>query len=132
MKGVLQTHFLRKRQPKVADALRKVAMFSGLTDKQIKKLAKKCYVRNYRTEELVFYKNEPAYGLFIVLRGSVEIRDGKKLLATYNQFSSFGEFAMLKEATRAADAITRGETVLCYLSFYVKAVYFFFYVSLIF
>ncbi len=114
MKGI-QTYFFQKRKPKVVDALKKVRLFRGLTEKQVKTLAKNSYLRRYKDEELVFYKNEPAYGLFIVLKGSVEIREGKKLLVTYRPYNSFGEFAMLRDATRAADAITKGETVLCYL-----------------
>lgn len=107
--------FKRKRKARLDDALRKVPMFSGLTKRQTDKLAKRAYVRYYKDGETVFYRDEPAYGLFIVLKGGVEVRRGKKVLSSYAPFHAFGEFALLKEATRSADAKTKGETTLCYL-----------------
>ncbi len=114
MKSMAQTRLVSRKKPRVIDALKQVGMFKGLSEKQIKKLAKKAYIRHYGDKELVFYKDEPAYGIFVVMKGTVHIKEGKREIITYRRLSAFGEFALLKDATRAADAITKGETTLCY------------------
>lgn len=113
-KGIFRTLFNKERPRRVSDALKKVDIFRGLSEKHIKKLSKRCYIRHYKENEIIFHKNEPAYGLFIVLRGEVEIKSSKKRLASYRPFDSFGEFSLLRDAIRAADAIASQETTLCY------------------
>ncbi len=114
MKGIFQTHFLSRKKQRLFSSLKRVPVFKGLTKKQIKRLSQKGYVRYYKDGEHVFHKNEPAYGFFAVLRGRVDIIDGKKHFITYTTHDSFGEFSLLQEATRAADAVTHGDTILCY------------------
>ncbi len=109
-----QTRLVSRKKPRVVDALKKVPMFKGLSEKQIKRLANKAYIRHYQDGESVFYKDEPAYGLYVVLKGDVQIKEGKTEIITYKNYMSFGEFALLKNATRSADAITKGDTTLCY------------------
>ncbi|MBW2967666.1 cyclic nucleotide-binding domain-containing protein [Candidatus Woesearchaeota archaeon] len=107
--------FVPKKRDRLDEALRKVPLFRGLTKRQIEKLARKSYVRYYKEGESVFFKSEPAYGLFIVLRGQVNVGDSTRHITTCRPFHAFGEFALLKDATRAADAVTKGETALAYL-----------------
>lgn len=106
--------FLREKRPRIVDALKKCPVFRGLSKDQLKRISKQCYIRNYKADETIFYTNEPAYGLFVVLKGEVEIRKNRKTICTYSPVQSFGEFALIRDATRAADAIASKDTVLCY------------------
>ncbi len=46
--------------------------------------------------------------------GQVDIKDMNKYIISYTQYTAFGEFALLKEATRAADAISAQNTKVAY------------------
>lgn len=111
----MELFFRRKNKYRLDNALMKVPLFRGITRKQAIKLTKRAYVRYYKKDETVFYKDEPAYGLFIVLRGRVDIKNDGKVISAYEPFNAFGEFALLKDATRTADAITKTDSTLCYL-----------------
>ncbi|MFC1740944.1 cyclic nucleotide-binding domain-containing protein [Nanoarchaeota archaeon] len=110
----LQDYLIRQKKQRLSDSLRKIALFRNLSRWQVRKLIKSSYIRHYHDKELLFRKGEPSYGLFIVLRGEVEIKDNDKLLTTYAPLDSFGEFALIRDSKRTTDAITKGNTTLCY------------------
>ena len=114
MKGIFKTLFNRRKPQRVSEALAKVKIFRGLSKRHLDRLAKRCYVRHYKEGEIIFHKNEPAYGMFVVLLGEVDITTTKNNIVSYKSYDSFGEFALLRDATRAADAVAKQDTTLCY------------------
>ena len=120
MKNILwSNHFLRKRKKSLPDALKKVELFSSLNKGELKEVAKICYLRHYRDDEIIFRKDEPSYGIFIVLKGEVEIflqsKRKKLTLGKYEPFEYFGEFSLVENTARKANAVSEGETTLCYI-----------------
>jgi len=120
MKSIVWTdYFVKKKKKNLADALKKVSFFSDLHKKQLRELAKIAHVRHYNDGEVIFKRNDPSYGIFIVLKGEVEIfiknKKSKLRLATYHEFEHFGEFSLAEKNTRKASAISKGESTLCYL-----------------
>ena len=112
-------YFFKKKKKKLADELSKVSLFEGIHKKDLNKIAKLGYIRRYEDKELIFKKEEPSYGIYIVLQGQVEIfLENKKkyfIIGNYHEHEFFGEFSLVKQSSRKASARANGETVLCYL-----------------
>jgi CRP/FNR family transcriptional regulator len=56
-----------------AETLSRVAIFSGLTEAELKFLAQRAVPRRYTTGELVFSEGEPCSGLYVVESGHIRI-----------------------------------------------------------
>ncbi len=90
--------------------LSQIPLFSGLNEKQLKKLADRMTKRDYLEGDVIITQGQGGEGLFMIAEGSAEaIRiqpDGEKL--TVNEFSPkdfFGELALLDEGLRTASVI---------------------------
>ena len=55
--------------------------------------------------QVVFRKGDPGDDLYVVLHGTIEIRDGKIQLATLGPREFFGELSVIDHEPRSADAI---------------------------
>ncbi len=107
--------FSKRNKDTVFNALSQVKLFEGLNKKQLKEIEKIGYLRNFVNEEIVFYKGEPSYGIYVVLRGQVNVCIRNKNLQKYRPFDFFGELCMVKDNIRTATAISKGESVLFYI-----------------
>jgi len=112
-------YFVKKKKKSLADALSKVALFKDIHKKDLKELAKIAHIRHYHDDETIFKQKDPSYGIFIILKGEIEIfiqnKRRKLNLATYHELEHFGEFSLSKKNTRKASATAKGDVVLCYL-----------------
>ena len=61
------------------------------------------------TGDVVLRKGESGENLFVIAEGTVEIRDGERLLATLGPTEFFGELSVLDRAPRSADAVCVGD-----------------------
>ena len=84
--------------------LRGLALFAGLGDGEIRKMAHLFEQRLYRPGEVVFVKGGCGDEVFVVMRGSVEIRLDEKsqAVATMTEGKIFGELAFLDGSPRIA------------------------------
>lgn len=70
--------------------------------------------RNAESEEIpagqaIFEAGDSADCVYVVQRGSVEIRSGESVIETVGEGGIFGEMALIDGSTRSADAIACGD-----------------------
>lgn len=120
MKGALIAKAIAsRRKSSLYDVLRKVDLFAGLQKKYLTQILKIAYVREYDQEELIFRKGDPSYGLYVILKGTVDIylkKDGQEwTLASLNEGEYFGEIAFSKRAVRSANCMAKKPAKLLYI-----------------
>jgi len=109
--------FSAKKRRRVFDVLRKSFLFAGLSNDQLKKIEDLGHIRRFKGEEIIFYKGEPSYGLYIVLEGEVRIKIKDLEVQVYTKGDFFGEFSLIKEdSVRTATALSIGNSTLFYIS----------------
>ena len=89
----------------VAAMLGKAPIFSGLTERQLRSLAKTTKVVAYPANARIVKQGEPGIGLYILLSGQAEVRQGNRALARLGAGQFFGEMTLLDEQPRSADVV---------------------------
>jgi CRP-like cAMP-binding protein len=107
--------FSKQNKRSVMKGLQRVVLFEDLTKRQMKRIVSIGHIRYFSAEEVVFYKEEPSYGLYIVLKGEIEVCIGKRVLQKYKPFDFFGEFSLVENDIRSATAVSRGKSTLFYI-----------------
>jgi CRP/FNR family transcriptional regulator, cyclic AMP receptor protein len=106
-----------KGDPKaIAAGLRKVALFAGLSDRQLKRLAQYVLVRDYPADAVVVRRGEKGAGFYLILDGQVQVRKGTKNIARLGPGEYFGELALFDNHPRSADVVTVGPSTFVVLS----------------
>jgi CRP/FNR family cyclic AMP-dependent transcriptional regulator len=62
--------------------------------------------------EVIFNKGDGAEGMYIVNRGTVELRDGDRVIDTVTAPNLFGELALIESEPRSLTAVAAGDTEL--------------------
>lgn len=93
-----------------AQLLKKVALFQGLTQGQLAKVAGIAQTRAYEGGAHLFREGEAGHEVFILLSGKVRISKhvpgiGEEALAILEPGQYFGEMALIEDSPRSADAI---------------------------
>ncbi|NVJ28215.1 cyclic nucleotide-binding domain-containing protein [Myxococcus sp. AM011] len=93
-----------------AELLKKVALFEGLTQGQLAKVAQLGQTRDYPAGAFLFREGEAGQEMFVVSRGKVRISKsvpgiGEEALAILEAGQYFGEMAIIEDSPRSADAI---------------------------
>ncbi|MFQ6070473.1 MAG: cyclic nucleotide-binding domain-containing protein [Candidatus Aminicenantales bacterium] len=109
--------FLKKKRRKedIFTILKNIPIFEQLSSKELQEVEKIVHQRKYKKGEAVIHKGNPGLGMYIVIKGGVEIIDeekkpGQRTLATLGEGSFFGEVALLDESPRSASAIATEES----------------------
>ena len=94
-------------QQLVAEAMRRVPIFSSLDADQLRDLARAARRHRYDRDEVIFYQGDPGDTFYILLSGQVKVSvssaDGQEaILVMLEQGESFGEFALLDDQPRSA------------------------------
>lgn len=96
-------------QPKVSPAtlrmLENVPIFSTLSDRQLRGLAKDAAERNYAVGATVVSQGEKGIGFYLLLEGRVEVRRKGRRLAVLGPGHFFGEMALFDNEPRSADVV---------------------------
>jgi CRP/FNR family transcriptional regulator, cyclic AMP receptor protein len=100
----------------LAESLGRTPMFSNLTDRQLKRLAKDVKVRSFPPGTVLLKRGEGGVGLYLLLGGSVEVRKGQRTLARLGPGQFFGEMTLLDDQPRSADVVTTEPTQAAILS----------------
>lgn len=100
--------------------LKEVPIFSDLSKKELREVEKIMYCRFYKKKEPIFRIGDPGLGMYVILKGTVEIveeigqslpsgqqmgEDKKSRLALLKDGAFLGELALLDELPRSASAI---------------------------
>ncbi|CAM4175592.1 cyclic nucleotide-binding domain-containing protein [Corallococcus sp. ZKHCc1 1396] len=93
-----------------AAVLKKVALFEGLTQGQLAKVARIAQSRTYPAGDFVFREGDTGQDMFILTDGKVRISKsvpgiGEEALAILEPGQYFGEMAVIEDSPRSADAI---------------------------
>lgn len=91
--------------------LRRVPLFSGLTESQIERLAAGSVRRNFPKGRVIVTEGEPSQSLYILLSGRAKVQrsdtDGKEvILAVLGPGECFGEMSLIDDSPRSASVIT--------------------------
>jgi CRP/FNR family cyclic AMP-dependent transcriptional regulator len=91
--------------------LKRVALFSGLTDTQIERLAAGSVRRSFPKGRTIVAEGEPSQSLYILLSGRAKVQrsdtEGKEvILAVLGPGECFGEMSLIDDAPRSASVIT--------------------------
>lgn len=113
--------FSRKSESEVTilTTLKSNQLFGTLTNRELGYLSKLVHLRNYEPGEVVFSQFEKGLGMYMIAKGSVEIRAHKPHspdevpVTTLEAGSFFGELALIDPNNkRSASAYAIGPTVL--------------------
>ena len=91
--------------------LKRVPLFSGLTDSQIERLAAGSVRRNFPKGRTIVAEGEPSQSLYILLSGRAKVQrsdtEGKEvILSVLSAGECFGEMSLIDDAPRSASVIT--------------------------
>lgn len=112
-----------KKEDEVRATLKSNILFRDLSDREMKLVEEIVHVRHFHAGEPIFRQNEIGVGMYIVVKGRVEIYvtdgdsvfdDGREIFITQLLASDFfGELALVEEnGRRTASAVARDESVL--------------------
>ncbi len=90
--------------------LEKVPIFSSLTDRQLRRLARDAMERSFPEGAEVVKQGEKGVGFYLVLDGAVEVRRKGRRLANLGPGHFFGEMALFDEEPRSADVVATRPT----------------------
>lgn len=97
--------------------LKKVPLFSHLSDEQIGILTKAGIIKGFPRGQVIVYQNDPGDTFYIVVSGRMKVtllnENGREIvLSTLGEGDFFGELALLDNEPRSASVIAVEESVL--------------------
>lgn len=112
-----------KKEDDVRSALKNNVLFVDLSDSELKVVQNIVHTRNYHAGEPVFRQGDVGIGMFMIVKGRVEIfvndnaapGDASKeiFITQLGPHDFFGEIALVEDSgRRTASAVARDETVL--------------------
>ncbi len=108
----MRNPFARKyssQDKKLMNFLRKMLLFSCLTDEELMAFLPNLYLRNYTLDEIVFFRNDPSQALYIVKSGQIrldlDIGDRFEELGKIKTGVFFGENCLVSGSHRLYNAI---------------------------
>jgi len=93
-----------------ASVLKKVALFEGLTQGQLAKVASIAQARKFDGSAYLFHEGDVGHEMYVIVEGRVRISKdvpgiGEEALAILEKGQYFGEMAVIDDSPRSADAI---------------------------
>jgi CRP/FNR family transcriptional regulator, cyclic AMP receptor protein len=90
--------------------LKKVALFEGLTNAQLQKIANLSEIKSFEGSAEIFKEGATGDAMYVVVEGKVRISKmvpgiGEEALAILEKGQYFGEMALIEDSPRSADAI---------------------------
>lgn len=99
--------------------LSRIELFKRLNYKEMSYFLPYFYLREYKMNEVVFFRNDPGNALYLVKSGkvsiNVDIEDGFELLNIIKSGEAFGESALLTESNRIYTSIIHSERAELYV-----------------
>jgi CRP-like cAMP-binding protein len=94
----------------VAQFLRRVPLFSHLSETDIARLVEAARERNYPRNSVILFEDDPGDALYVVVTGQVKVvligEDGREvILSVLHEGNFFGEMALIDDEPRSAHVI---------------------------
>jgi CRP/FNR family transcriptional regulator, cyclic AMP receptor protein len=96
-----------------ADALKKVPLLAGLSDRELERLAGQLHERKFPAGSKVVSEGATGTGFFVITEGEAEVEIGGQVLNKLGPGDYFGEMALIDEGIRSA-TITAVTNLTCY------------------
>lgn len=111
---------MKKEENKI-DFLKKVELFSSLTDDELLYIASKMVIRRFEKNEIIFHEEDTNKFMYIILHGKVKAmqttQDGKEIiLATHNSGDFFGEMSLIDGKTAPATVMAMEDSLTVIIS----------------
>lgn len=107
------------RETELFDFLRRINLFSELTNKELIHFIPYLFERQYNENEVVFFSNDPSHALYIIRSGTVslnvDINDQTEILTEISSNEMFGINCLVKGSFRRSNAIVSSETAKMYV-----------------
>jgi CRP-like cAMP-binding protein len=87
------------------ETLRKVALFEGLSDRELEAVARAAKERRFDTGDTVVVEGEGGVGFFVVAEGTARVESRGQRLGTISRGGSFGEVALLDDVGRRSASV---------------------------
>lgn len=119
MNNMWQNIFKLRQKPsdETDKILLNISVFQDLNHRDLRTIKRILHQREYRTNEVIFSQGDVGLGMYIIVRGTVEIiyNPGEHMLADLHDGDFFGELALLDASPRSATAISKTPcTLLCF------------------
>jgi CRP/FNR family cyclic AMP-dependent transcriptional regulator len=95
------------------DALRRVPLFTELSDRELEALARQMHERRFPEGAAVTTEGDTGAGFFVIVEGNATVSVGGENRGTLGPGDYFGEIALIDEGVRSA-SITAATDLLCY------------------
>ena len=95
------------------DMLKKVPLFSGLDEKELKEVASSMRERKFRAGDTVTQEGAGGVGFFVVESGEADVNVGGEAKGSVGPGDYFGEIALINESPRTATLTARTDMI-CY------------------
>ncbi len=117
-RGGKGTHM--KKDMKI-DILRKIDLFSSLTQDELQKLLKDISIENFRKNQTILYEENTSEFMYIILEGSVKAvqrtEEGKEMvLAIHRAGDFFGEMSLIDNQTTPATVVAKEDSTIALVS----------------
>ena len=89
----------------IVETLQKAPLWSGLTEKELKIIARSFKELKYETGDVIVRKGEAGVGFYLIADGTVEVRSNGKVLSKLGPGHFFGEMSILDGQPRSADVV---------------------------
>lgn len=105
--------------PRIAQAVQDLAIFAGLDDEQIHRLAGVCTLRTYSAGQVMFQTNATTTEMLLILQGTVNVThpDDTHFLGTVTKGECLGEVSLLTASVHSAEATAQTEVEAAILSY---------------
>ena len=99
----------QKNTDEIDKILLNISVFQDLKHRELRTIKRILHRREYRKDELIFQQGDVGLGMYIIVKGTVEIvcNPGRYILAELSDGDFFGELALLDDAPRSATAVTK-------------------------
>ncbi len=108
---VIASFTSREIQPRILEALDHMALFSGLNEEQMKRVASTCRLEVFETGATIFEEGTDSDKLYLIMKGNVEVHVGDRLkkVGSVGAGECLGEVSALSKKPHAATACAAAE-----------------------
>jgi CRP/FNR family transcriptional regulator, cyclic AMP receptor protein len=89
----------------VEETLARVPLFSGVKDKDLKRLGKRMQERSFNEGEVITTQGESGLGFFVIEDGNATVSRDEQVVRNLGPGDFFGEVALIDEGPRSATVV---------------------------
>ena len=108
-----------KQEEEFFSFLQQNKIFNLLSYSELEKIKPLLYLREYKENEVVFFRNDPSQAIYIVKKGkvtfSIDFPEGKEEMLTLEQGQIFGQNGIIEKSVRNYNAIVTSSNASIYV-----------------